>query len=187
MMIRIGRHSFAKKKMKRISAILSAFILCCCGHAQPVFSLGIDVGSFLKTSGMNISAGCGFSRKWSVTWRADTDISGLFRKDRSEYEEHTGEFATPMKRSSILKNSRIGFRYWPESIYEGAYLETGLKCTEDVRADCCIEAGYCIPICRRLCAMMSLRTDILQAVQEDNLNGTELCIGIYWTIRTDRK
>ena len=148
--------------------MISAVLLCICSHAQPRFCLGIDLGSLIRNGGITVTAGCGFSSRWSVTWRAESGICPFSAKEDNEYEEHLGEFEVPREKAQSIRNS--------------SYLEAGVRCTQDMRADCCIGAGYCIPICKGLCTIISAGTDILSTLREGKASGTGLSIGVYWTI-----
>lgn len=162
--------------------MISAVLLCICSHAQPRFCLGVDLVSTIRSGGITVTAGCGFSSRWSVTWRAESGICPFSAKEDNEYDEHLGEFEIGREKTQSIRNSSVGFQYWTGSTFEGAYLEAGVRCTQDMRADCCIGAGYCIPICKNLCTIISAGTDILSTLREGKASGTGLSIGVYWTI-----
>lgn len=162
--------------------MIYAVLLCTCSHAQPGFCLGIDLGSLIRNGGTSITAGCNFSSRWSVTWRVEGGIRLSPAEEDTEYVEHLGEFGIHRGKAQSIRNSSIGFQYWTDSAFEGVYLETGVRCTQDMRADCCIGAGYCIPICKGLGTIISVGTDILSTLREGKASGTGLSIGVYWTI-----
>lgn len=167
--------------------MISAILLCICGHAQPRFSLGIDLGSLIRSGGITVTAGCGFSSRWSVTWKAESGISPFSAKGDNEYDEHLGEFEIRREKTQSVRNSSIEFQYWTGSTFEGIYLEAGVRCTQDMMADCCIGAGYCIPICKGLCTIISAGTDILSTLREGKSSGTGLSIGVYWTFEKEQQ
>ena len=157
-------------------------LLCICGHAQPRFCLGCDLTDMMKAGEISIAGGCGFNSRWSASWRIGSGICPFPGREDSEYNEHLKEFGIPNEKDAPIRNSSIGFQYWTGSVYEGVYLEAGIICTQDNEVGCRIGAGYCIPICRCLSAIISAGTDILSTQQKGEDTDKGLRIGVYWTI-----
>lgn len=176
-------YRFAKKKMKRITSLIFAMTIGLSCLAQNKSCIGIDAGSMIRGCGMNISAGYGFCMRWSVSWKAELNADIFKGRHDQEYMEHSSEFDAISETKLLPYGNSIMLQYWPDSIYKGAWLETGCRCTLDkLHTDCVIGAGYMIPVWRGLKASLSYQMSMLESLQESKLSGTGLTIGIYWTI-----
>ncbi len=175
-------HRFAKKKMKRISVVILAMTIGMSGFAQYKSHIGVDVGSMMMGNSVNLSAGYGFCGRWSVSWKVEIGTKMLDREYDSEYKDHIAELEDNAGTVSLPSGNSISIQYWPDSIYNGAWVETGCRCTYGRQADCMIGAGYMIPIWRGMKAVLAFQTDLLASLREDRSAGTGLTIGICWII-----
>lgn len=174
--------SFAEKKMKRILTMIFVITIGINCLAQHKSCVGIDAGSLIRRGAMNISAGYGFSDRWSISWKFETGTQ-LFNSGHDiEYKEHLEELSDNPETYYQAYGSSIHLQYWLDSIYAGVWLETGCRCTDRVRADCVIGAGYMIPVWKGLKAALSYHASLLESFREGKPSGTGLTIGIYWTI-----
>ena len=170
--------------MKRISAIFLGLLIGTAAFSQHKVAIGTDLGRMLKNGSLNISAGYGFSGRWSVSWTADIAVWDILKKENSEHEMHLAEFDALQEHTPVARNYMTAVRYWPAGTYDGVWMEAGFRCSEDARADCCIGIGYSIPIWRGMMAVLSYGADILTSSREGKPSGNGLTIGIFWTIKT---
>ena len=168
--------------MKRISAIVYALFMGTNAFAQYSCALGTDLAAILQTGGVNISAIGRINTRWTASWKAEISIAPFLDEEDIEYDEHHGEFIEAHQREPVLHNSSIGLEYWPQGTFQGAFLETGIKCREDTEADCYMSIGYCIHVYKGFCTIMSYGTDILATLRSGKPSGAGLGIRIYWTI-----
>lgn len=169
--------------MKRISAIFLCLLIGTAAFPQHKVEIGTDLGRMLKKGVLNISAGYGFSDRWSLSWTADICTRLPKKEDSIEHEMHMAEFEVMNDKRSGICSSMMAVRYWPAGTYEGVWMEAGCRCTEGTGADCCIGVGYSIPIWRGLTAGLSYGADILASLRESKPSGNGLTIGIFWIIK----
>ena len=170
MMVRKRGHRFAEKKMKRMLTMISALLICASGLCQQRCAIGTDIGRIIQTSGINISAGLGFTEKWSVSWMSEMDFTPLYGKKNNEYLEHLSQTDEVRTKEKVFQNNSIAFQYWVSRPYEGAYLETGIQVTNNTKAGHILGFGYFMPICNGIRSCVSYRCS------------SGLSFGIYWTI-----
>ena len=168
--------------MKRISAIIFTIAIGGGCLAQQKSCLGIDAGRIVREGGISISAGYGFSRRWSASWKMELDARVFESEYDSEYREHLGEFNGPGNQEQPTRGNSITLQYWIDSIYEGAWIEAGCRCTDRMQADCVIGAGYVIPVWKGLKATLSYQTSLLESFRQGKPSGAGLTIGISWII-----
>lgn len=156
--------------MKRMLTMISAFLICVSGHCQRKCAIGIDLGRIIYTSGVNLSAGLGFTDKWSASWQSEIDLTPLRSKENQEYLEHLSQTDETNTREKIFQNSSIAFQYWINRPYEGAYLETGIMEIKNTKASHIIGFGYFMPVWKGLRGCISYRC------------GSVLSLGLFWTI-----
>ena len=150
--------------------MISAILICVSGLCQHRSTIGVDIGRIISTSSINISAGLGFSDKWSASWRSEIDISHLNRKENREYLEHLAETDEIQTKEKVFQNSSIAFQYWVSKPFEGAFLETGIMEKKSTKAIPILGIGYFMPMWKGIRGCISYRS------------GSELSFGIYWTI-----
>ena len=150
--------------------MISAFLICASGLCQRRCAVGIDLGRIISTSGVNLSAGLGFSDKWSASWQSEIDLTPLHNKDNQEYMEHLSQTEEARTKEKIFQSSSIAFQYWINQPYEGVYLETGIMEIKNTRASHIIGFGYFIPIWKGIRGCISYRY------------GSAFSFGLFWTI-----
>lgn len=168
--------------MKQIPAMIFAIIIGFNSFAQHKSHISLDMGSILKGESINLSAGYGFSSRWSVSWKTEMNMQILRAEHDKEYMAHISEFSDNTVKSSPPYGNSISIQYWPDSVYEGAWLEAGCRCTEKFKADCVIGVGYMIHVWKGLKTVLSYQTDLLSSLKEGRSSGTGLTLGIYWII-----
>lgn len=150
--------------------MISAFLTCASGLCQHRCAVGIDLGRIIYTSGANISAGLGFTEKWSASWMSEMNLSPLQRKENPEYMEHLSQIDEVRERKKIFQNNSIAFQYWIDSPYEGAYLETGIMENNSTKVCHIMGFGYFMPVWKGIRGCISYRYN------------SGFSFGIYWTI-----
>ena len=150
--------------------------------AQHKSCIGIDAGSTIMTGSVNLSAGYGFCSRWSVSWKAELNAGILKAGHDREYADHLAEFNASTETEQMPYGNSIMLQYWPDSIYEGIWLETGCRCSGILRTDCMIGVGYMISVWKGLKASLSYQASLLESLREGKPSEAGLTIGIYWTI-----
>ena len=169
--------------MKRISAMIIFIMMGTGVFAQGRSVLGIDIGDMMRNRRMNISAGYGFSDRWSASWKVEIDTDAFATDNDSEYNAHLGEFIGTKEKSGLPCSCCLSVRYWPVHAYEGLYLETGCRYTEDIDTDCIIGAGYFIPITKGLKLALSYETCLTDRFRENRQTGPGITLGLFLIIR----
>lgn len=150
--------------------------------AQHTSCIGIDAGGMIRGGDVNLSAGYGFCSRWSLSWKAELN-AGIFKAGHDrEYADHLAEFNASTETEQMPYGNSIMLQYWPDSIYEGIWLETGCRCSGMLRTDCMIGVGYMIPVWKGLKASLSYQASLLESLREGKPSEAGLTIGIYWTI-----
>ncbi len=178
-------HRFAEK-MKRAAVIIATLIACINGYAQHKCSIGLDLGNTLTHKSINISAGYGFSHRWSAAWHAGMKTLTSRKEKDKEHDEHMAEFDTTQEKKTAGYWNSLSVQYWTDKFHEGFYLEAGCRYGSDIRTDCIIGAGYSIPIWQGLRMTFSYKSDMLASFREGKPKGTGLTICIYWIIQKSK-
>lgn len=170
--------------MKRIVLIIYALTIGISGHAQHQTALGISIGSILMTGQIGIMGSYGFGQRWSASYSGEIAIRTPGREVNVEYEEHISEFSRSSEYETSLQNHHISACYWPDRVYKGLYMEIGFRCKDNMRGDCTLGAGYCIPIWKGLSVTFSYETDLIATFQSGASEGPGANIHINWIIKT---
>lgn len=165
-----------------MSAMILGLLIGLNTLAQYRCVLGTDLTAVLKTGGVNVSVRGRIGARWSASWRTELSLDSIRSDEDMEYVEHHGEFTVGYHREPVPHSSRAGLEYWPAGTFRGTYLGAGMKSTQDTEADCYMDIGYCIPVGKGLCAILSYGTDILATLRNGKPSGTGLGLGIYWAI-----
>ena len=150
--------------------------------AQQKSHISLDMGSIFRSKSIHLSAGYGFHGRWSVSWKTDMSTQTLRMEQDNEYMDHISEFSDDIMTSSLPYGNSVSIQYWPDSVYEGAWLEAGCWCSDKFQTDCIIGAGYMIPVWKDLKAVLSYQTGLLSSLKEGKPSGAGLTIGISWII-----
>lgn len=150
--------------------MISAFLICVSGLCQRRCAIGIDLGRIINTSGVNLSAGLGFTDKWSASWQSEINLTPLHGKENQEYMEHLVQSDEARTKEKIFQNSAIAFQYWINRPYEGAYLEAGVMEIKNTKASHIIGFGYFMPVWNGIRTCISYRY------------GSTLSFGLFWTL-----
>ena len=161
--------------MRVLPVIYAVLFIGTCASAQNhKAAVGIDIGRLIRTEVAEVSASYGTPGRWTAIWAVGFETGDIPRKENKEYLEHLSEFEAVQKKQEYPASYGFGAQYWPRSIYEGPYLEAGIRCSKDGKADWHLGFGYCIPIWQQIRAVISYGTEDV------------LSIGVYWVFETNK-
>ena len=168
--------------MRSLLAVILVLLTGECAVAQNRYAIGTDLTGIIRTRAVNISAGCGFTENWSVSWASTIDISPFRNGMSPEEEEHRTEFSPSQTDTKITGSHSISVQYWMHTAFTGTYLTGGIRHINNGKTDYTIGAGYCIPVWKGFRMNISYETDILSSLQDEGPSGRGLHIGICWML-----
>lgn len=151
---------------------------CCLAHENNSSQAGLELGSLIMQTHIKAFISHRILSNWSVKGKVSIAIHDFSDKNNEE-EKHKAEFSDDtVKRVPASSHTCIGITYWPQRTYNGFFISTGGKTTLSGKADCTVELGYCMKICRWLTLSTQYGTDLIASYRSDKFKGDGLEIYI---------
>ena len=164
--------------MVLVFIILTYPILC-----QAQTAVGLEISSLLFKE-VQMGIGHRIAEHWSISANAGMNLKTLKRHMNSEETAHNESFppaSMPQERSFSHRES-ISLCYWPQCVFNGAFLSVGGEYKEGAGLDANAGVGYMFSIWKGLKGAIRYETGLITTAKNNKMSADGLSIGIYWNI-----
>lgn len=141
--------------------------------------VGIDISSAIRKESIRIILGHAVGNYWSVSAASDISMSTLIRNMEKEETDHREEFEDISSEAGPLYSGSAAIRFWPDNVYKGIFLSTGIRHYHKKGLECMIGAGYQMKLINGLSFFISLEKNMTGSADTRRQEGT-ISVGLCW-------